>query len=127
MSSRLSSDLSGTSRPPFMASLEGFDGSKPFATIEVQDAVGGERLTIVCNTPEDFMAGWTRRSSLAGGEQQCWKNQWLFHSNVKPAVQFFNGDHAWYDFGLVSKMDGPALQFSGRGFYSLDGQLVPAE
>lgn len=110
---------------PFGLSTEGFDGSAPFATIEVWDPGFNDSLAITCRTPEDFLANWTRTTNVIKGEQQTWAGKYLFHATGRPAIKFFNGNQAWFKNGQLHNEVGPALEFGGQNLYALGGQLVP--
>ena len=110
---------------PFGLPTQGFDGSVPFATIEVWDPGFNDSLTITCKNAEDFLANWTRTTNVVRGEQQTWAGKYLFHATGRPAIKFFNGNQAWFKNGQLHNKDGPARDFDGKQMYSLGGQLIP--
>jgi hypothetical protein len=50
------------------------------------------------------------------------ENTEILHREDGPAIEYNNGDKAWYKEGLYHREDGPALEYAdGRKYWHIDG------
>jgi hypothetical protein len=52
-------------------------------------------------------------------------NKLIFHKEDGPAIEYINGNKAWYIHGKLHREDGPAREgFNGFNFWYLEGNII---